>query len=371
MTSKERLTRLFKNEEVDRIPIWLLFPYHRLGCYVDVYNLPSYKPLLPYIENYCDTLDRRSYYRGLLCYNANTELRERTFTEEVNGLPTAIHEISYRDMRLRHFVETTAGAKVIRHFIDDPAMLERIASIPYIPPRPDFSVYQKEKEELGDRGLMMMALGDPLVPLYGLSSAEDFAIWTLTDYDAMLRFTDEMYKRVYDLYKYYLDNDIGDAFFIVGAEFAGPPLVSPEKFKELSVRYLKGIIDLIRSYGKYSILHYHGNLYRVLDGMKEINPDGLHTIEAPPVGDCTLSQAREKLGNMILIGNLQYDDLRVLEKEELEHMVQNIVEEGRSGRFILSPTAGPYEESISDKMVQNYITFIETGIKHGGYLHGG
>lgn len=68
-----------------------------------------------------------------------------------------------------------------------------------------------------------------------------------------------MYERTYHLYKYLLERDVGEVFFLVGAEFAGPPLVSPDKFSELCVKYVKGIVDLIRSYGKKSILHYHGS----------------------------------------------------------------------------------------------------------------
>lgn len=365
MTSKERLTRLFAGQEVDRVPIWLLFPYHRLGCYADVYNQPSYRPLLPYIEQYCDTFDRRNYGRGVFCYNGNPEIAQRTHVEVMNGEPVEVREVRYRDLVLRHFVETTPSGKQIRHFVDDPALLERIADIPYVPSEPDFSQYAREREELGDRGLMMMDLGDPLCPLYHLCSAADFAIWSLTDYEEMLAFTDRMYERVYALYKTYLENNVGDVFFLVGAEFAGPPLVSPDKFNALAVRYIKGIVDLIRSYGKHSILHYHGNLYRVLDGMREINPDGLHTIEAPPIGDCTLTQARERLGNMILIGNVQYDDIQRCSREEIDAMVKAAVEEARGGRFILSPTAGPYEDHIPQRMVDNYIAFIEAGHRYG------
>jgi hypothetical protein len=276
--------------------------------------------------------------------------------------------VSCRDLVMRRFTETTPGGKQIRHFVDDPLTLKEIAAIPYVFPEPDFTPFYRERDELGDKGLMMMDLGDPLVPLYNLASAEDFAVWTLTDYEAMLEFTDIMYERALALYKSCLENNVGDVFFIVGAEFAGPPLVSPVKFNELSVRYVKGIVDLIHSYGKFSILHYHGNLYRVLQGMKEINPDGLHTIEAPPVGDCTITQAREQLGNMILIGNIQYDDLRSRQPDELEAMVHDAIEEARGGRFILSPTAGPYEESLTDHQIKNYITFIEAGIKYGKHF---
>jgi hypothetical protein len=365
MTSRERLLRLFRNEETDRLPIWLLFPFHPNTFYADVYRNPCYAPLLPYVERYCDTFDRRSYPGPHFCFNGNPGIVQRTVREEINGLPTEVREIRYKDLVMRHFVETTPGGKQIRHFVDDPLTLKEIAAIPYVFPEPDFTPFYREREELGDKGLMMMDLGDPLVPLYNLASAGDFAVWTLTDYEAMLEFTDIMYERALALYKSYLENNIGDVFFIVGAEFAGPPLVSPAKFNELSVRYVKGIVDLIRGYGKFSILHYHGNLYRVLQGMKEINPDGLHTIEAPPVGDCTITQAREQLGNMILIGNIQYDELRARKPDELEAMVHDAIEEARGGRFILSPTAGPYEDSLTEGQIKNYITFIEAGIKYG------
>jgi hypothetical protein len=232
-------------------------------------------------------------------------------------------------------------------------------------PEIDFTPYKKEKEELGNRGLMMMDLGDPLTPLYHLCDAADFSLWTLTDYGTLLNFLDIMYERVYGIYKEYLENNIGDVFFIVGAEFAGPPLVSPDKFSELSVRYLKKLVELIRSYGKISIIHYHGNLYRVLDGIKEINPDGLHTIEAPPIGDCTLTQARERLDEVVLIGNIQYDDFRRLSFDEMEVLVKKTLDEAGTGRFILSPTAGPYEPMIPDRMVNNYSAFIQAGLKYG------
>jgi hypothetical protein len=370
MTSKERLLRLFANKEIDRVPIWLLYPYHPTSYYADVYRRPSYQPILPYIEQYCDTFDRRSYTKKNFCFNGNPDILQRTTSENINGVPTELREIKYKDLVLRHFIETSSSGKQIRHYVDDPETLKKIAAIPFVPPQQDFSPYAKERDELGERGLMMMDLGDPLVPLYNLASPEDFAVWTLTDYQALLDFTDLMYERILEIYRDYLEHNIGDVFFIVGTEFAGPPLVSPEKFNELSVRYVKGIVDLIRSYGKYSIVHYHGNLYRVREGMRAINPDGLHTIEAPPVGDCTLAQAREALGNMVLIGNIQYDDLRSQNTEGIDSMVKNAIAEGRKGRFILSPTAGPYEETITGHQVKNYIAFIEAGIKYGGKSRG-
>ncbi|MCL2479500.1 MAG: hypothetical protein FWF22_08360 [Treponema sp.] len=365
MTSRERLTRLFDGRETDRVPIWLLFPYHYFGSYTDVYANPYYRSILPYIDKYCDTFDRRGYPADHFCFNGNPDIIRETVTENINGVPTEISQIRYGSLCFKKYVETAASGKILRNYINDPQRLADIASIPYIFPEPDFSKIIKEREELGDRGLLMLDLGDPLIPLYHLVSAENFSIWSLTDYQAMLEFTDLMAKRSLAMYRACLEKNVGDVFFIVGTEFAGPPMVSPAKFNELCVRYVKGIVDLIRSYGKYSIVHYHGNLFHVLPGMKEINPDGLHTIEAPPVGDCTIAQARAALENMILIGNIQYDDFRSQPQEGIDSMVREAIKEARGGRFILSPTAGPYEESLTDHQVKNYIAFIEAGIKYG------
>ncbi len=365
LTSRERLSRLFNGEEIDRIPIWLLAPYHPIGCYVDIYNTPCYKPIVEYISKYCDTFDRRSPDSGF-CFNVHPDILRKTIVEEHAGNRITKDIIQYKDITFEKHISTGRDGTRIKPLLEEPEELDKILSIPYQPPKPNMDQFFKEEQELGDKGLMMVDLGDPLAPLYSLTSAGNFSLWTAIDYDRLLYFLDEMYRRVYDYYKYLLEKNVGDVYFIVGAEFAGPPLVSPSKFNELSVRYVKGIVDLIRAYGKKSIVHYHGNLYKILDGMKEINPDGLHTIEAPPIGDCTITQAREVLGkDMVLIGNIQYDDLTRCSKEEVEERVKGALEEGRTGRFILSPTAGPYETYINEKTVQNYLTFIESGLKYG------
>ena len=365
MNSRERLTRLLNGQEIDRIPIWLLAPFHRIGCYTDIYNNASYKKVVEYIGKYCDTFDRRWYELGF-CRNANPGIILNSEKRKIGANSADVTTMNYKDLTLAKYISKGADGTKVKFFVEDIDQLEDILNIPYVPPQPDVSAYFTEKAELGNRGLMMVDIGDPLVDLYNLMSAEDFSMFSLTEYDKILQFTDEIYRRCLENYKYLLDRDVGEVFFIVGAEFAGPPLVSPNKFNELSVRYVKGIVDLVRKYGKKSIVHYHGNLKQVLPGMKEINPDGLHTIEAPPIGDCTITQAREVLGNdMVLIGNVQYDDLVRKSGDEIEAMVYEAIEQGKGGRFILSPSAGPYEDVITPKTTDNYIRFIEAGLKYG------
>ncbi|MCX7795267.1 MAG: uroporphyrinogen decarboxylase family protein [bacterium] len=368
LSSKERLSRLFEKKDIDRVPIWLLFPYHPIGCYVDVYKISCYRPVLDAVERYgVDILDRRNFYTGF-CFSVSPEIKRAKEIIEGENEIIVKERIFYRDISLEQERVIKGGrSKITEPFVKDIEDLDKILRFPYEPPRPDVNVFFKEKEELGDRGLMMVDIGDPLGVLFHLCSIEDFCIWSLEERERLINFLDVIYERVLDMYRYLLENNVGPVYFIVGAEFAGPPIVSPTYFSELCARYVKGIVDLIRSYGMWSIVHYHGNLKKVLEGIKYINPDGLHTVEAPPVGDCTLLEARKALGDMILIGNIQYDDLASLDESEVRELTKEILKEGMTGRFILSPTAGPYQESISEKMQKNYIAFIETGIDYGRF----
>ncbi|MBC7319018.1 hypothetical protein H5T89_00030 [bacterium] len=368
LSSKERLTRLFEKKDIDRVPIWLLFPYHPIGCYVDVYKIPCYKPVLDTVERYgVDIFDRRNFYTGF-CFSTSSEIKRTKEVIEKESEILIKEKVFYKNITLEQERIVKGGrSKVTKPFVKEIEDLNKILSLPYEPPRPDVSRFFREKEELGDKGLMMVDIGDPLGVLFHLCSIEDFCIWSLEERERLISFLDVIYERVLDVYRYLLENSVGPVYFIVGAEFAGPPIISPSYFGELCARYVKGIVDLIRSYGMWSIVHYHGNLKRILEGIRYINPDGLHTVEAPPVGDCTLLEAREVLGDMILIGNIQYDDLASLDESEVRELTREILKEGMTGRFILSPTAGPYQESISEKMQKNYIAFIETGIEYGRF----
>jgi uroporphyrinogen-III decarboxylase len=43
MTARDCLFAALDGRPVDRVPIWLLFPYHKVGYYTDVRTNPCYK----------------------------------------------------------------------------------------------------------------------------------------------------------------------------------------------------------------------------------------------------------------------------------------------------------------------------------------
>ncbi len=76
--------------------------------------------------------------------------------------------------------------------------------------------------------------------------------------------------------------------------------------------------------------------------------------EAPPVGDA-----------MALIGNIQYDCFRAMTPEAMRDAVAEVLAEAAGRRFILSPTAGPYEHEPSPRVIENYLAFLEAGGEFG------
>lgn len=366
MRSKERWERFFRGEPIDRAPIWLLYPYHPVSYYTDVYGNPSYREILAKVEKHdIDILDRRDFETGF-CFNVSEDIGYKEDHREGPEDSLIINKtVEHGDIRLTSsYIRRDNSSMRTKSFVSSIDDLLSILELPYTPPRPPLEPFFQEREELEGKGLMMADAGDAIEALYHLCDPADLSMWSVLEKDKLVFFLDQIHLRVMDFYRYLLDSGVGPIFFAVGAEFMGPPMIAPGDFWQLAGKYLQEMVSLVHSYGHYFILHYHGNIKRVLPDIARINPDAVHTIEAPPVGDCTIREAREILGERIaIVGNIQYDDLQRLDEEEIKDLVRETMNEDRSGRFILSPTAGPYEDDISDKMIRNYIALIEEGVR--------
>jgi uroporphyrinogen-III decarboxylase len=169
-----------------------------------------------------------------------------------------------------------------------------------------------------------------------------------------------------EIYGQLLKNDVGEIFFISGPEFLGAPLGNLEQFRNLVTDYDKVLIDMIRQYEKKSILHCHGRIAGILEEIRIMNPDALQPIEPPPIGDCTLAEARAAFGEeMVLIGNIEYADLAARGPDEIEQAVAEAIAAGGPRNFILGPSCSPYEEQITERTAHNYIAMIKAGLKYG------
>jgi len=352
LANRERLFAALEDRPVDRVPIWLLFPYHRVGYYADVRANPCYTALFDLSKRYCVMLNRRNL--GVRMFAP--EVTEKTETVEESGWRVERRTLAHRGERLVAETRRRGDEVVVKKLLETEADLDVLLSFPlntdasaiHAELETQLPQYLREKAEFPEQyGAMMLDLGEPVGFLYHSSRLEEYALWSVACNEKVLLFLDRAMERARHIYRYCLARDLADVYFLVGSELASPPLVSPATFRQWIVPYAKELIGLVHAHGKKAIQHYHGQIRHILPDFLTMGADALHTIEAPPVGNCTFTQAFEIVGRrMALIGNIQYDDFHALTPEQMAAAVRAVLDECRGRRLILSPSAGPYEEHI-------------------------
>lgn len=66
-----------------------------------------------------------------------------------------------------------------------------------------------------------------------------------------------------------------------------------------------------------------------------------------------------------LIGNIQYDDFRSLTTAQMAAAVREVLEECHGRRFILSPSAGPFDPVPPARLAENYHAMLRTAWDYG------
>ena len=366
MTNRERLFRALAKEETDRVPVWLLFPYHQVPYYGDVRGEPSYRKVHEESLKECITLNRRPYRVPVFS-------RDVLVREEHNGSEWE-RSYTYNSCVLTEGEFSKNGRMQKKPLLTSEEELETFLSFPILTDEKELNKqleallpkYMKEAAEFPENaGAMMLEIGEPINVLYHSANLLEFPIWSLTHGEEITQFLDRLMVQKRFVYTWCLERELADVYFLVGSELAAPPMVSLDTFQSWIVPYARELVNIIRGYGKRSILHFHGQIKELLNEFSIIRPDGLHTIEAPPVGNCTLSEAFQVTeDNITLIGNIQYDEFRHLCPDEMKTEVRKVLAECKGHPFILSPSAGPYQKSITTKMEENYLAFISAAVEH-------
>jgi len=374
MTNNQRLMNFLSNREIDRTPIWLLFPYHKVGYYADVRTNPQYKKIFEKSKECAVMLNRRNLMIPVFSDAVLVQTSADVQSADADTITLRKTELSWNGNILIDEVSKKNGETVHKKMICNDGDLEAFLSMPVetdqeaVTKKIDslLPAYRAEKEEFPrEYGAMMLALGEPINELYHAAELSEYPVWSLTHNEQIRNYLDRAMSFYRIKYKYCLENDLADVYFLVGSEMASPPMVSRKTFQEWIVPYSRELCALVHSYGKNVITHYHGQIRDILPDFLDIGPDAIHTIEAPPVGNCTLKQAFDIVGDSIgLIGNIQYDCFRSYTPQEMHAAVKEVLEETKGKRFMLSPSAGPYEHSIPEQMQENYLTFMETGVTH-------
>jgi len=334
----------------------------------NVYNDPSWQPLLRLAEEQSDLIRLRSPVKsrshepggpraeffkteifladGFSFKRVTLKIAGRTMTSLTRRSPD-LDTI----WTLEHLLKSTDDLKAYLELPDE-VFAEKI----------DVADLIEEDEKLGDRGIVMVDTEDPICAAAYLFSMQDFTVIALTEQKLFHRLLEKLSRHIYTRTQATAEEFPGHLWRIYGPEYATEPYLPPHLFGEYVVRYTGPMVEMIQKHGGFARIHCHGRIRAVLDYIVRMNPTAIDPIEPPPQGDVELSYVRQRYGkDMVLFGNIEFAAIESTEPAEFEKLVEKTLNDGTSGQgkgFVLMPSSAPISRKITPRVLTNYQTIL-------------
>ena len=370
LTSRERVLAVFQGEMPDRVPIWMWGIHPWLG---EVQG--NARSLIDTVVAQGDIVHWWGAGAGVFL-SASDQVQVRSETRPARSPAFEEQVVTYQtpagELTEVHYVSLEGKPGYCKkHLLETEQDVERLLSVPYVPPRPDCAGFFDVDRQLGDRGLPMVSMpSDPMYFVNNLTGSETFAIWSIDQRAMVSALIAEFGRRIREWVAWVLAQAVGPLFGYVGPELCIPPLQSPRDFDEWVVGPDGEIIDMIHAAGGMVLCHCHGRMGPVLEGFVRMGVDALHPIEPPPMGDVTMAEAKRRVGNdLCIVGNLQHHDICTMPHRRFRELVAETTRVGMAGgRFILCPTATPFGwPTMGDLELANWLAILEVGREVGEY----
>jgi hypothetical protein len=348
----------------------------------NIYNDPSWQPLLQLAEEQTDIIRMRSPVK-LRSYDV--ELTPETLS--INHPHDEFFRVKKWTENGRRFVHTTlkiAGRTMTSLTRRDPEIdtvwtLEHLLKssddlMAYLE-LPD-EVFNEEihidnllrdDKELAERGIVMIDTEDPICAAASLFSMEDFTIIALTEQKLFHSLLEKLSRHIYARTEKTAKAFPGHLWRIYGPEYATEPYLPPQLFKEYVVRYTGPMVETIQKYDGFARIHCHGRLRAVLDYIVQMGADAIDPVEPPPYGDVSLEYVRSKYGKeLVLFGNIEIADIENTEPRQFEKIVQKTLIDGAAGQgrgFVLMPSSAPNGRIVTPTVMANYETMVRLATK--------
>ena len=382
MTSRERLMRTLRGKAVDRPAV----NFYEIGGFqidpsdsdeFNVYNDPSWQPLLQLAEEKTDLIRMRSPVRprshNVEMSPDNTDaasfrdefFKTERYMEDGSQFKRVTLKIGGRTMtsltRRSPEIDTVWTIEHLLKSVDD---LKTYLELPdeVFAEQLNITDLIAEDNKIVERGILMVDTEDPVCTAAYLFSMEDFTVVALTEQELFHRLLEKLsshiYKRTEETAKAFPEH----LWRIYGPEYVTEPYLPPYLFKEYVVRYTRPIVDTIQKYGGFTRIHCHGRIRAVLDYIVEMGATAIDPIEPPPQGDVELEYVRRKYGDkLVLFGNLEIAHIENMEPAEFEKVVAKTLKDGTSGQgkgFVLMPSSAPNGRKITPRTMTNYETMV-------------
>jgi len=343
----------------------------------NVYNDPSWQPLLQLAEEQTDLIRMRSPVKSRShevdippCQpDAGNILDEffsvNEYVEDGYRFKRITLKIGGRNMTALTRRSPEADTLwTVEHLLKNPEDLKAYLELPdeIFAEDVDVTGLVEEDRELGDRGIIMVDTEDPICAAASLFSMEDFTIIALTEQKLFHRLLEKLSGHIQARTEKTAKAFPGHLWRIYGPEYATEPYLPPSLFKEYVVRYTGPMVEAIAKHGGFARIHCHGRIRAVLDYIVEMGAAAIDPIEPPPHGDVELECVRREYGReLVLFGNLEVADIENSEPAEFEKIVEKALIDGTSGQgkgFVLMPSSAPTGRKITPGMMTNYETMV-------------
>jgi hypothetical protein len=371
VTGRERLMSTLRGEAVDRPAV----SFYEIGGFdvnpadgdrFNIYNSPSWQPLLRLAEDETDLIRMRAPERRPAPHNDAAEFFKTDTWEEGDSRFTrttlkvggrTMTALSRRDAGL----DTTWE---VEHLIKDVDDLKAYLALPASIEDCDVDVSKMIAEDatLGDRGIVMVDVGDPICQAASLFSMADYTVAALTEPELFHRLLARFARPIMERTESVAREFPGHLWRIFGPEYATPPYLPPRLFDEYVVRYTGPMVEAVQRYGGFARIHCHGRIKDVMPLIMKMHPSGIDPIEPPHQGDVELSWMRREYGrDLVLFGNIEASDIENLTFPAFESKCRRTILDGTTGQgmgFVLMPSACPYGREIQETTMANYRTMV-------------
>jgi len=351
----------------------------------NVYNSPSWKPLLQLSEEKTDLIRMTSAVRrhsheawDASQKNSSQNIRDEFFKVDqyiennskftkttVTIAGKTLTALTRRDPHLdtiwtlEHLLKSTDDIKAYLQLPDE-VFQETI----------DIEHLVKADHAIGDKGIIMIDTEDPICAVASLFSMEDFTIFAFTEKDLYHQLLEKVSRYIHKRTEIVAQQFPGHLWRIYGPEYVTEPYLPPQLFEEYVVRYTGPMVEMIEKNEGFARIHSHGKIKNILDYIVQMGASAIDPIEPPPQGNVELSYVRENYGkDLVLFGNIEIVDVENTPNNDFKKIVSQALIDGTKSQgrgFVLMPSAAPYGRDISKTTMQNYETMVELAENFNG-----
>ena len=367
LTSRERIERIFRNEEIDRpaLKLW------SAGIDPEPVLHPAYLPVNRLASETTDLFGGAGFAFDLYS-GANIEKYRETYLTEADHpdwrLKHTVFHTPKGDLRMIERISLKGDPGYTKEYmVKEPEDIDKLLSMEYAPFPLNRAGYDHANARMGDRGVVMIGLAHAAYGAQIMMGSETLAYFSVEERERVRALIQVYADRLLAHTKAILDLGIPNGIFSwVGPELFLPPLLGPADFTEFVHDMDKPICDLIHNAGGYVWVHSHGKVANFIDSFIDMGVDVLNPLEPPKNGDIHMEEIVSRYGNRIgWEGNIEIQEILLSSKERLRDLIDECVAAGsRSGRFILCPSAGHMEYTApTEKYIDNLLFYLRYGLE--------